>query len=61
MILSAAMMLRFAFDLQDEADAIEKAVDASLQAGYHTGDLSMKDGKQVGTKEMTQVVIDNIS
>jgi len=61
MILSAAMMLRFAFDLQAEADAIEKAVEESLQAGYHTGDLSMKEGKQVGTKEMTQVVIDRIS
>lgn len=61
MILSAAMMLRFAFDLQEEADAIENAVDASLRAGYHTGDLSMKDGKQVGTKEMTAIVIENIS
>lgn len=61
MILSAAMMLRFAFDLQAEADAIEKAVDLSLQAGYHTGDLSIADGKQVGTEEMTNIVIEHIS
>src|SRR5699024_3177713 len=61
MILSAAMMLRYSFELHDEAEAIEKAVEASLQAGYHTGDLSMKDGKKVGTKEMTAIVIEHIS
>lgn len=60
MILSAAMMLRYSFDLQEESDAIEKAVELSLQEGYHTADLSVKDGKQVGTKEMTEVVINHI-
>lgn len=61
MILSAAMMLRYSFELHEEAEAIERAVDASLQAGYHTADLSMKDGKQVGTDEMTETVIKHIS
>jgi 3-isopropylmalate dehydrogenase len=60
MILSAAMMLRYSFDLQEEADAIEKAVEMSLEQGYHTADLSVKNGKQVGTKEMTAIVRDLI-
>lgn len=60
MILSAAMMLRYAFDLQAEADAIEKAVEISLEQGYHTGDLSVVDGKKVGTREMTEIVIRNL-
>ena len=51
-ILSAAMMLRFSFDLDREANAIESAVEQVLKAGYRTIDI-MSDGKtQVGTKEM---------
>lgn len=38
-ILSAAMMLRFSFGLSAEADAIEKAVDDVLNAGWRTADL----------------------
>ena len=38
-ILSAAMMLRYSFDLEEEAKAIEKAVDEVLKAGYRTGDI----------------------
>ena len=51
-ILSAAMMLRFSFDLEKEADAIEAAVQKVLTEGYRTGDI-MSDGcKQVNTDEM---------
>lgn len=60
MILSAAMMLRYSFDLNEEAVAIERAVEQSLEAGFHTGDLSIEDGKQVGTQEMTDTVIRHI-
>lgn len=60
MILSASMMLRYSFGLEEEADAIEAAVSQSLKDGYHTADLSIKDGKVVGTKEMTEVVVDRI-
>lgn len=42
-ILSAAMMLRFTFDLDDEARAMEKAVEAVLNKNYRTGDI-MSDG-----------------
>ena len=38
-ILSAAMMLRFSMNLNDAADAIEKAVVATLEAGVLTGEL----------------------
>ena len=51
-ILSAAMMLRFSFDLDQEADAIENAVENVLKDGYRTIDI-MSEGKvQIGTEEM---------
>lgn len=42
-ILSAAMMLRYTFGLNDEADAIEKAVKKALKKGYRTPDLCKED------------------
>ena len=42
-ILSAAMMLRYSFDMGEEADAIEAAVDKALEQGYRTGDI-MSEG-----------------
>lgn len=51
-ILSTAMMLRYSFDLDREAEAVEKAVSAVLKEGYRTIDI-MSDGmKRIGTKEM---------
>ena len=51
-ILSVAMMLRFSFDLDQEADAIENAVENVLKDGYRTIDI-MSEGKvQIGTAEM---------
>lgn len=60
MILSAAMMLRYSFDLNEEANAIEKAVEKSLEQGYHTADLNIIDGEEVDTRKMTEVVISNL-
>ena len=60
MILSAALMLRHSFNLQKEADLIEEAVISALDQGYHTADLHIENGKQVGTKEMTDVVVNHI-
>ena len=55
-ILSAAMMLRFSFDLDKEADAIEEAVARVLKEGYRTIDI-MSDGKtQVGTTQMGDLI-----
>lgn len=60
-ILSAAMMLRFTFDLDREAGAIEAAVAQVLKDGYRTGDI-MSDGKtEVGTKKMGDLICENIT
>lgn len=45
-ILSAAMMLRYSFDMNDEADAVEKAVRQTIRDGYRTGDI-MSDGMKL--------------
>lgn len=59
-ILSAAMMLRFSFDLDKEADAVERAVDQVLKDGYRTGDIMSAGCKQVGTKEMGDLICERI-
>lgn len=51
-ILSAAMMLRYSFDLDKEADAVEKAVEMVLRDGFRTIDIMSEGKKQIGTKEM---------
>ena len=57
-ILSAAMMLRYAFDLPREADAMEAAVDAALNDGLRTADIVGDSGiKPQGTCEMTDEII----
>ena len=61
-ILSAAMMLRYSFDLDREADAIENAVKQALKDGYRTIDIMPQSEekrssvKQVGTKEMGDLI-----
>lgn len=60
-ILSAAMMLRFSFDMEKEADAIERAVSAVLDEGFRTGDIMGADGrKKVGCTEMGRLIIANL-
>lgn len=51
-ILSAAMMLRFTFDLDREADAIEEAVQRVLRDGYRTIDIMSEGSIQINTHEM---------
>ncbi len=59
-ILSAAMMLRYSFDMQEEAQAIESAVDAVLADGYRTADI-MSEGKTlVGCRKMGELVVEKI-
>lgn len=59
-ILSAAMMLRYSFGLEKEADAIEEAVGAVLKAGWRTGDIYEEGTMQVGTKEMGALICEAI-
>ena len=55
-ILSAAMMLRYSFSLEEEAKSIENAVLAVLEDGYRTGDIMTEGKKKVGTVEMGNLV-----
>lgn len=59
-ILSAAMMLRYSFDLDKEADAVENAVKKVLKEGYRTIDIMSEDMKQVGTAEMGSLIAERI-
>ncbi|MBQ2471103.1 MAG: 3-isopropylmalate dehydrogenase [Acholeplasmatales bacterium] len=59
-ILSVPMLFRYSLGLTKEAEAIEAAVNAVLDAGWRTGDIKSKDtpeNKIVGTKEMGDLVV----
>jgi 3-isopropylmalate dehydrogenase len=60
-ILSAAMMLRFSFDREEEAATIEKAVRRVLEEGYRTPDLMEEGKKMLGTAEMGDLVVEYIN
>lgn len=59
-ILSAAMMLRFSFDLDQEADAIENAVRSILNKGYRTVDIMSEGCTRVGCREMGDLLANEI-
>ena len=59
-ILSAAMMLRFSFDLDKEADAIEASVTKVLKDGYRTIDIMSEGKTQIGTARMGDEIAANI-
>jgi 3-isopropylmalate dehydrogenase len=59
-ILSLAMLLRFSFNLESAALAIEQAVDKSLADGYRTGDISEKTTRPCSTVEMADAIIERI-
>lgn len=59
-ILSAAMLLRYSFDLDKEADAIEAAVQSALTDGYRTGDIMSQGCTQVGTTAMGDLIAERI-
>ena len=64
-ILSAAMMLRYSFDLDREADAVEQAVKQVLKDGYRTIDIMPQEKQQekatqVGTAQMGDLICERI-
>ena len=59
-ILSAAMMLRYSFDMAAEADAIEAAVNKVLDDGYRTGDIMQEGCKKVFCDQMGDLIAGNI-
>lgn len=58
-ILSAAMMLRYSFDLNEAATAIESAVKKVLENGYRTADLA-DESAPVSTEEMGDLIVAEI-
>ena len=60
MIMSFAMMLKYSFDMQEDSQLVEKAVQSVLLKGFRTADI--KDGakKIISTKEMGNAVIEEL-
>lgn len=59
-ILSAAMMLRYTFNYNEAADAIERAVKEVLDAGYRTADLAANSSEALSTEQMGQKIVEHI-
>ena len=59
-ILSAAMMLRYSFDMVKEADAVENAVSKVLKDGYRTGDIMSEGMTKLSCSEMGDKIAENI-
>ena len=60
-LLSLAMCLRYSFDLVAQADLIEQAVSAALEAGTRTSDIMAKGCTEVGTSGMTDAIINQLN
>jgi 3-isopropylmalate dehydrogenase len=56
MILSVALMFRYSFGLDQEAEAVEKAVESALAEGYRTPDIGVAGSNIVSTAKMGEVV-----
>lgn len=59
-ILSAAMMLRYSFDMAQEADAVERAVSQVLDSGYRTADIWSDGMTKVGCREMGRLIMERV-
>jgi len=59
-IMSAAMMLRYSFNMQKEADNIEQAVNAVLDEGYRTGDIMTDGMTKVTCSQMGDLISERI-
>ena len=59
-ILSAAMMLRYSFDLDKEAAAVEAAVKSVISEGYRTVDIMADGMKQVSTTQMGDLIAERV-
>jgi 3-isopropylmalate dehydrogenase len=60
-ILSAAMLLRYSLELEEEAQAIGDAVQAVLEQGYRTKDIRETGTTLIGTREMGSLIADGIA
>ncbi len=55
-ILAAAMMLKYSFNMQDESDAIEKAINTILSKNIRTGDIQSENCTLIGCKQMGEEI-----
>ena len=60
MFLSAAMLLRYSLQLEAEAQAIESAIDAALEAGLRTADIAGAGETPVSTAEFAAAVLSRL-
>ena len=60
MIASFGMALRYSFGMGQQADMIDKAIEAALDQGLRTADIKSEGGKLVGTREMGDAIISEI-
>jgi 3-isopropylmalate dehydrogenase len=60
-IASAAMMLSYAFKLDKEAEAVERAIVATLEQGYRTKEIHTPGMTLVGTREMGAAIVKNLA
>ncbi len=60
-VLSAAMMLRYSFGLEKEAQAIETAVKETLAQGYRTGDIATEGETIVSGSAMCEKILENLN
>ncbi len=60
MILSAAMLLRYSLQLEEEAQAVESAVEQTLASGARTADIAPRGGAYISTTEFAQSVLNNL-
>ena len=58
-VLSAALMLRYSFGMENAAQAIENAVKETIRSGLRTGDIA-QGGTAVGTEEMGNAILSRI-
>ena len=60
-LLSFAMLLRYSLDLEEEAQLVERAVEAVLASGLRTADIAGEGAASVSTREMGEAVLKQIS
>ena len=56
-ILSSAMLLRYSLQLEDEAQAVENAVEAVLADGARTADIAPRNGNYASTDEFAEAIM----
>jgi 3-isopropylmalate dehydrogenase len=61
MIMSFAMMLKYSFDMMEDSQLIEKAVQNVLSKGLRTPDIGQESGKTISTQDMGKAVIEELN